>query len=72
LQVGDKVELLEGYERFGDASNGPLHPGERGAVVDLQEGPTGERYVHSKFTRMFESTMTYSPYEKKRTGILSV
>ena len=43
IQVGDKVELVEGYERFGDAANGPLHPGERGVVIDLQEGPNGER-----------------------------
>jgi hypothetical protein len=38
------VELVDGYERFGDAANGPLQPGERGAVFDVQEGPNGERY----------------------------
>jgi len=42
-QVGDKVELVDGYEKFGDASGGPLQPGERGVVVDLQNGPNGER-----------------------------
>lgn len=45
LQVGDKVELVEGYERYGDASNGPLHPGDRGTVVEVLDGPNGERYV---------------------------
>jgi hypothetical protein len=48
VQVGDKVELIEGYERFGDASNGPLHPGERGTVIDLQEGPSGDRYAPNR------------------------
>ena len=42
-QVGDKVELVDGYERFGDAANGPLHPGERGTVIDVQESQSGER-----------------------------
>jgi hypothetical protein len=45
FQVGDRVELVEGYERFGDAINGPLVPGERGIIVELQQGPEGERYV---------------------------
>ena len=45
FQVGDRVELVEGYERFGDAVNGPLVPGERGLIVELQQGPEGERYV---------------------------
>jgi hypothetical protein len=43
LQVGDKVELADGYERFGDASTGPLQPGNRGTVVDVQQGPNGEK-----------------------------
>mmetsp|Transcript_36670 Transcript_36670/g.88593 ORF Transcript_36670/g.88593 Transcript_36670/m.88593 type:complete len:2896 (+) Transcript_36670:158-8845(+) len=43
FQVGDRVELVEGYERFGDAVNGPLVPGERGVIVELQQGPEGER-----------------------------
>ena len=34
---------MEGYERYGDASNGPLQRGERGTVVELQEGRNGER-----------------------------
>jgi hypothetical protein len=43
-QIGDKVELVKGYEKFGDASGGPLHPGERGVVVETQDGPNGDRY----------------------------
>jgi hypothetical protein len=45
LELGDRVELVEGYERFGDAVNGPLTPGERGIIVEFQLGPEGERYV---------------------------
>ena len=44
-QIGDKVELVEGYERFGDASSGPLQVGDRGVVVEMQRGPNGERWV---------------------------
>ncbi|KAG7373198.1 HECT-domain ubiquitin-transferase [Nitzschia inconspicua] len=40
--VGGKVELVEGYERFGDAANGPLQPGDRGTVIELQKSSTGE------------------------------
>lgn len=43
FDIGDKVELVEGYERFGDAANGPLLPGERGTIIELQKGPAGER-----------------------------
>jgi hypothetical protein len=42
-QVGDKVELVQGYEKFGDATGGPLHLGDRGVVVETQIGPNGER-----------------------------
>lgn len=42
-QVGDKVELVEGFERYGDAVGGPLQLGDRGVVVELQRGPNGER-----------------------------
>jgi hypothetical protein len=41
--VGDKVELVEGYEKLGDSANGPLQPGDRGSVIEIQRGPTGER-----------------------------
>lgn len=44
-QIGDKVELVPGYEKFGDASGGPLNLGDRGIVVDTQNGPNGDRYV---------------------------
>jgi hypothetical protein len=43
MQVGDKVELVESYEKYGDSSGGPLQPGDRGTVVELQQGPNGER-----------------------------
>lgn len=43
LQIGDKVELVEGYERYGDATSGPLQVGDRGVVVELQRGPNGEK-----------------------------
>jgi hypothetical protein len=39
------VELTNGYEKFGDASGGPLLTGDRGVVVDLQRAPNGEQYV---------------------------
>lgn len=42
-RVGDKVELVDGYDKFGDASGGPLQPGDRGVVVEVQSGPNGER-----------------------------
>lgn len=45
FQIGDKVELVEGFERYGDASSGPLQVGDRGIVVDVQRGPNGEKYV---------------------------
>ena len=36
---------MEGFERYGDASSGPLQVGDRGIVVDVQRGPNGEKYV---------------------------
>ena len=39
--------MVEGYERYGDASDGPMQPGDRGTVVEIQEGPSGERYGDS-------------------------
>ena len=45
VRQGDKVELVEGYEKYEDASGGPLKPGDRGTVVEVQNGPNGERYV---------------------------
>jgi hypothetical protein len=44
-QVGDKVELVERYETYGDAGGGPLQVGDRGVVVEIQRGPNGEKYV---------------------------
>jgi hypothetical protein len=44
-QIGDRVELIEGYDKYGDALGGPLQPRERGVVVDVQNGSKGERYV---------------------------
>eukprot|EP00521_Asterionellopsis_glacialis_P007185 CAMPEP_0195289262 /NCGR_PEP_ID=MMETSP0707-20130614/5611_1 /TAXON_ID=33640 /ORGANISM="Asterionellopsis glacialis, Strain CCMP134" /LENGTH=3115 /DNA_ID=CAMNT_0040349249 /DNA_START=115 /DNA_END=9462 /DNA_ORIENTATION=+ len=44
FEVGDVVELVESYERFGDAPSGPLHPGDRGKVVEIQQGQRGEQH----------------------------
>jgi hypothetical protein len=46
FEIGEKVELVEGYERFGDAANGPLLPGDRGTVIELQTASSDEMYVH--------------------------
>lgn len=43
LQIGDIVELVEGYENYGDASRGPMVTGDRGQVVEVQQGSNGER-----------------------------
>jgi hypothetical protein len=43
VQIGDVVELVEGYEKYGDASRGPMVPGDRGQVVEVQQGSNGER-----------------------------
>jgi hypothetical protein len=45
FEVGDKVELAVGYNRYGDAVCGPLQIGDRGIVVEVQKGPNGEKYV---------------------------
>ena len=44
FQIGDKVELVDGFERYGDASSGPLQVGDRGIVVEVQQGLNGEKY----------------------------
>ena len=49
FQIGDKVELVEGFDRYGDASSGPLQLGDRGIVVDFQNGANGEMYVVAMF-----------------------
>jgi len=53
LQVGDRVELVQGYEKYGDAAGGPLQPGDRGVVVELQRGPNGEKYVSYSLNSAF-------------------
>ena len=50
FQIGDKVELVEGFDRYGDASSGPLQLGDRGIVVDVQKGANGEMYVGAMFS----------------------
>lgn len=45
VEKGDRVQLVEGYEKYGDAAGGPLRPSDRGVVVELQGSPNGERYV---------------------------
>src|SRR6478672_7964130 len=42
VQVGDFVELVEGYDKLGDAAGGPLALSERGLVVEIQNGADGE------------------------------
>jgi hypothetical protein len=42
FQVGDRVELAEDFEKYGDAVGGPLRVGDRGVVVELQRGPNKE------------------------------
>ncbi|GKY93743.1 hypothetical protein MPSEU_000341400 [Mayamaea pseudoterrestris] len=52
IKIGDHVEVVDFYGRFGDASSGPLHPSERGLVVDFQNGANGEtksvRVLHNQ------------------------
>ena len=43
VRESDKVELVDGYEKYEDASGGPLKHGDRGTVVEVQTGPNGER-----------------------------
>eukprot|EP00523_Entomoneis_sp_CCMP467_P011379 CAMPEP_0168719860 /NCGR_PEP_ID=MMETSP0724-20121128/1260_1 /TAXON_ID=265536 /ORGANISM="Amphiprora sp., Strain CCMP467" /LENGTH=2785 /DNA_ID=CAMNT_0008766435 /DNA_START=18 /DNA_END=8372 /DNA_ORIENTATION=- len=43
FRVGDKVELVRGFDKFEDAAGGPLRAGDRGTIVELQSGPNGER-----------------------------
>ncbi len=43
FRVGDKVEIVDGSNRYGDASNGPLKPGDLGTVIELQRGARGDR-----------------------------
>jgi len=43
FRIGDKVELLPGYDKFEDAAGGPLRLGERGTIVELQTGPNGHK-----------------------------
>ena len=42
VEVGDVVELLEGFEKFGDAAGGPMTVGDRGQVVEIQTGQYDE------------------------------
>jgi hypothetical protein len=42
-QIGDKVQLVEDFEKYLDEPGGPLRPGERGIVVQVQEGLNGCR-----------------------------
>lgn len=40
VEKGDRVQLVDGYEKYGDAAGGPLRPGDRGVVVELQGSPS--------------------------------
>lgn len=37
------MELVEGYEKLSDSAGGPLQPGDRASVIEIQRGPNGER-----------------------------
>jgi hypothetical protein len=43
VEEGDRVQLTTAYEKYGDAAGGPLRPGDRGVVVELQGPPNAER-----------------------------
>ena len=70
VQIGDYVELVEGYDKLGDAAGGPLQLMERGLVVDLQHGANGElksiRVLHN-FRRWW-----YQPQavQSERSGLV--
>ena len=55
FRIGDRVELVDGFEKYDDASGGPLRAGDRGTIVELQVGPNGERYV------LLTTTMIINP-----------
>lgn len=40
--MGDNVELVDCYAKFGDASDGPLQLGDRGTVIEVKHGPNLE------------------------------
>jgi hypothetical protein len=41
--LGDVVELVEEYSKYGDAAEGPLQLGDRGRVVEIKEGSIGQK-----------------------------
>lgn len=57
VQVGDMVELVKGYENYGDAARGPLSLGDRGQVKEIQLGPNGDRSVMPAKARMLGSEL---------------
>ena len=67
------MELIEGYERFGDATSGPLLPGDRGTIIEMQYGPSGERYENSMpILNRFTSISIISQFAIFNVGIPSV
>lgn len=45
VKVGDVVELVDEYIKYGDAATGPMHRDERGRVIEVQEGTSRERQI---------------------------
>ena len=52
-KVGDKFEVAEGSDRYGDASSGPQQSVYLGTVIELQRGLQGDRYVTCGWTRTY-------------------
>uniref|UniRef100_A0A7S1B4W0 Uncharacterized protein n=1 Tax=Corethron hystrix TaxID=216773 RepID=A0A7S1B4W0_9STRA len=42
FEAGDTVELSDDFEKYGDAGSGPLQPGDRGSVTEVQKCSDGE------------------------------
>lgn len=40
--MGDKVELVDCYAKFGDAMDGPLQIGDRGTIIEVKQEPNQE------------------------------
>ena len=40
--MGDNVELVDCYAKFGDALGGPLQLSDRGMVIEVKHGPNLE------------------------------
>eukprot|EP00934_Nitzschia_sp_Nitz4_P003384 Nitzschia sp. Nitz4//scaffold92_size79448//25933//35941//NITZ4_005388-RA/size79448-processed-gene-0.72-mRNA-1//-1//CDS//3329560177//3374//frame0 len=59
FHVGDWVQLAEGYNRYGDATNGPLKGDDRGVVVEIEspsaDGSSSVRVLHNNRRWYYQS-----------------